>query len=163
SASLIERGRADALADSPPRVQVDRLLTRFAPQLHVYPQPSTFFLFLNTRQHPFDDARVRRAVGYAVDRGRVARLLQGPLLAQPTCQLLPPSFPGSRPYCPDTVDPAKAGLWRAPDLARARSLVADSGTAGASVVVWGFPPFAPVGRYLVSLLDRLGYDASFRL
>jgi peptide/nickel transport system substrate-binding protein len=30
-------------------------------------------------------------------------------------------------------------------------------------VVWGFAPYEPVGRYLVSLLDRLGLDASFKL
>ena len=55
----------------------------------------------------------------------------GPDLVQPTCQLLPPGFPNYRPRCPYTLDASPAGTWTAPNLAKARRLVRDSGTRGA--------------------------------
>ena len=49
--------------------------------------------------------RVRRALNFAVDRGRVAELLDSAETQQPTCQLLPPGFQGYTPACPFTVNP----------------------------------------------------------
>ena len=92
---------------------------------------------LNTKRPPFDDARARRAVAYAVDRGRLVEGLGGSDLAAPTCQLLPPNFPAYRRYCPYTVRPTEGGAWTAPDLERARKLVAESGTKGMRVDVLG--------------------------
>src|SRR5215472_6910073 len=88
-------------------------------------------LWLNTRVAPFTHIRVRRAVNYAVDRAEVARLVG--LDSRPTCQLLPPYVPGYERYCPYTLDPSADGAWRAPDLAKARGLIADSGTRGARI------------------------------
>ena len=69
----------------------------------------------------------------------------------------PAAFPGFSPYCPYTV--ARGGGWTAPDMARARRLVAESGTAGATVVV-EIPEWQrPVGAYFVSLLRDLGFRA----
>ena len=42
--------------------------------------------------------------------------------AQPTCQILPPSFPGFRRYCPYTLHPGATAIWNGPDLERARRL-----------------------------------------
>ena len=162
-AADVARGRADVLESRPPDAQTNELLTRRAPQVHVSPLPATFIFSLNTRVPPFDDARVRRALAYAVDRGRVAQLLQGPLLAQPTCQFLPPGLPGYTPFCPFTAGEARGGRWQAPDLQAARTLVASSGTAGARVTVWELPRFAPVGHYLVALLNSLGYRATLEI
>jgi ABC-type transport system substrate-binding protein len=119
-------------------------------------------VFLNVRAPPFDDARVRRALNYAVDRGRVAALLGAPETQQPTCQLLPPGFQGYTPSCPYTANPNPAGIWTGPDLARARRLVAASGTRGMRVEFWnaGFPE--RVGRYFRSLLSELGYRVELR-
>ena len=59
-----------------------------------------------------------------------------------------------RPIAPT----AKPGAgWAAPDLERARKLVAASGQAGARVVIH-VPTFrARVGRYYARLLDELGF------
>jgi ABC-type transport system substrate-binding protein len=55
---------------------------------------------------PFNDIGVRRALNYAVDRGKVAKLVGSD--AQPTCQFLPPYIPGYQRYCPYTLDQGKA-------------------------------------------------------
>ena len=68
----------------------------------------------------------------AIDRAAVTRRLRGPGLSIPTCQVLPPHFPGYRAYCPWTRNPHD-GRWYGPDIARARALVRASGTAGAAV------------------------------
>jgi peptide/nickel transport system substrate-binding protein len=140
------------------------LETRYASQLRENPIPRTTYMFLNTRVPPFDDVRVRRALNYAVDRSSVVRALGGPDLAQPACQFLPPGFPGYRPYCPYTVGPQPSGTWSGPDLRKARRLVEESGTLGASVTVW--IPSDPrqggrarEGTFAVPLLKQLGYRA----
>ena len=158
----VAQGRADVLlADLPPD-RLPELKTRYPSQLHLVPQRATAFLFLNTRTPPFDDLRVRRAVNFAVDRAKVVALHGGADLAAPTCQTIPPSLSGHVPYCPYTTNPDSTGIWKAPDLARAKRLVAASGTRGTKVVVWSFPYFNPEAEYVVALLRQLGYRASLR-
>jgi peptide/nickel transport system substrate-binding protein len=91
----------------------------------------------------------------------------GPLAAQPTCQILPPTLPGYQPYCPYTINPGPSGAWQAPDLARAEQLVRQSGTLGDKVTVVTDPmqatmPGPAAGSYLVSVLLQIGYRASLR-
>jgi len=110
--------------------------TQHPAQIHTSPASATFYWYLNTTVPPFNDARARRAVSFALDRaGLLRRSGQG---GQITCQVLPPNFPGYRPYCPYTRDADAGGAWSAPDLAKARELVRQSGTAGARVTFWAF-------------------------
>jgi YVTN family beta-propeller protein len=149
----IERGTADvAVSLVPPlsTTQLDRLATRYPSQLHMSPSAGTKYFFLNTRAPPFDDVRVRRAVNYAFDRPAFAQLLGRS--AAPTCQILPPNFPSYRRSCP-YLPGGVAGLDRA------RHLVRSSGTSGASVTVWVPVPIAAQGRFMLSVLDSLGYRA----
>ena len=67
------------------------------------------FLFLDTKQPPFSDVRVRRALNYAVDRRRLVELGGGPALRQPTCQVISPDRPGIRPLLPLHARPAADG------------------------------------------------------
>jgi peptide/nickel transport system substrate-binding protein len=140
-----------------------RLRTQDASRLHDSPWMSTWFLVLNTRIAPFDDVRARQALNYAIDRARLRDLTLG--IGPLTCQILPPDFDGYTRYCPYTARPTKTGTWHAPDLARARRLVHASGTAGQRVTLW-MPKWihfdAAAGRYVVSVLDELGYKARFR-
>jgi YVTN family beta-propeller protein len=168
AATSMERAQADLMLNlgPPPHGHRELLSTRFAGQLRVNSTMTTDFFFLNTRARPFDDQRVRRALNYAIDRSRIVGIYGGPHTAQPTCQVLPPQMPGFQRYCPYTRNPAPDGVWRRPDLRRARRLIASSGTNGMHVGVWTTPRpqiAADQGRYLRSLLERLGYRASLHL
>jgi peptide/nickel transport system substrate-binding protein len=123
-------------------------------------------MFLNTRLPPFNRLAARRALNFALDRSAVVRLAGGPAFAQPTCQVLPPGFPGYAPFCPYSADSNAAGFWQRPDLARASRLIAASGTHGMSVTVSTVANDhlkVAVGHYVTQLLKRLGYRARLRL
>jgi peptide/nickel transport system substrate-binding protein len=120
--------------------------------MHVNARLGVWYVFLNTSLPPFDDLRVRRAVNYAVDRRAFARTAGGPLGGEPTCQILPPSFPGYRRYCP----------YRR-DLAKAKRLVASSGTRDTTVVVWATSSTAFIVSPIVSALKALGYRARLKV
>jgi peptide/nickel transport system substrate-binding protein len=121
--------------------------------VHPNPQPATIALFLNTRVPPFNQLAVRRAVNYAADREAAVEANGGPEVAQATCQVLPPHFPGYRPYCPYGTQP---------DLAKARALVRASGTTGMRVTFWSWAALPSIGPYAVRLLQSLGYRVSLR-
>ena len=133
----VERGDADYVTVagefggplSPAGIR--ELAVRQADNLHSTPLAETDYMFMNTTLPPFDDERVRRALNYAVDRRLVVELTGGSLLAQSTCQVIPPGFPGHQQYCPSTLNPNPAGSWDAPDLARAQR--ADRGLRHARV------------------------------
>ena len=159
----VERGSADVMLDPPPANRLGELQTRFASQLNITPSIFADALIFNARVAPFNDVRVRRALNYAVDRVEVARLVGAD--AQPTCQMLTPFFTGYQRYCPYTLDPTPSGAWRAPDLASAQRLINASHTRGTHITVWlpfDYPGLTVAGRYLVTLLDRLGYPARLR-
>lgn len=161
----VERGAADvatSLVDLP-RTLVDRLSTRRASQLHSDSLGETEYVFLNTEVPPFDRLAARRAVNELVDRTRLVGLIGGPVGARPTCQILPPDFPGYRPYCPFGANPSPAGTWSGPNLAAARQLVAASRTRGMRVQVWAPARHATVALYFAGLLRRLGYRAVVRI
>jgi YVTN family beta-propeller protein len=163
----IEQGRADWLLGQVPAAQYQQLELQDPAQLHSSPQFAVEFLPLNTHLAPFNDVRVRQALNYAIDRGEIARLYGGPAFAAPTCQPIAPGLPGYVRYCPYTVRPSADGAWSAPDMARARRLVAESGTLGEQVEVWGSPDegFVPpaVTSYIAGVLRALGYQVRVHL
>ena len=156
-----------AVTDLSPR-ELDVLFTRYASQVHTNSQSEThLFYWLNTFTAGFDDLDVQRALNYAVDRRRGARARgwRSPRAAQ-TCQIMPPNFPGYRPYCPYTADAGPGRPWTAPDLLRARRLIARSHTRGMHrLKVWapaaGLDDEAGFLRALAR--QAFGYRASLRL
>jgi peptide/nickel transport system substrate-binding protein len=157
-AEAVLRGDAD-LALEVATANVGRLGTRFASQLRRHAQPHTSFFKFNLRRPPFDDVRARRAVNLAVDRAAMARRFGGRRLSTPTCQVLPPSFPGHEDYCPWTRGP-NDGRWHRPDIRRARALVSTAGSVGATVdfVTHRDDAVGPsAASVLAAALRRIGY------
>jgi YVTN family beta-propeller protein len=167
-----ERGRVDfaeakEIWNLPPAV-LREIDTRYAGQAYFNPFPWTSYFVMNTRLPPFDDVRVRKAVNYAFDRSETVRLQGGPHSGRPTCQFLPPNFPGYRRYCPYTLGASQGAGWSAPDLAKARRLVAASGTKGTAIAVWAcdtgcYGRTVADSRYFARLLRRLGYRAHLKV
>jgi ABC-type transport system substrate-binding protein len=121
-------------------------------------------LSLNQTVKPYDNVKVRQAINYAIDRDRLIRLLHlSPDEADAACQILPEGFPGHQPDCPYTAD-AGDGHWHSPDLAKATRLARESGTTHIPVTIWTNAGIAndEVNAYLVGLLRKLGYQATFR-
>jgi YVTN family beta-propeller protein len=133
------------------------LRRRVPGQLRESLQPFTLYFVLNTTRAPFDRVEVRRAVSFALDRSAAVAAAGGREIAHEACQILPPGFPGSRPYCPFTLTGAAAGR---PDLRTARRLVRRSGTKGMRVTVLA-PDLLPpdVLELVTRTLRELGYDA----
>jgi YVTN family beta-propeller protein len=153
----VEQGRADVAFDGVPRELLHEVNTQYATQVHARPLWGVTYLFLNTRVPPFNDLRVRLAANYAANRSAAVPASAQNLGGKPTCQILPPNFPGYRRYCPYTLHPGPSGVWKRPDLKRARRLVAASGTKGAPVTIWIPYTEASEGPIARALMRSLGY------
>jgi peptide/nickel transport system substrate-binding protein len=158
-------GNADVALDAQLANELDKLFVRFAAQVHRSSDHVTVWVVFDTTSPPFDSAEARRAINFALDRRLAAQLVGG----EPTCQQLPPNFPGYEPYCPYTLDPGpdRVGVWTAPDLETAQRLVRHSGTRGMEVTVsvpGDYPGWSSVALAdsIVELLNELGYRASRR-
>ena len=160
--TAIENGQADWTLDEPPPDRLAEIGTKYKDQVHIHTLTAIWYAPMNTHLPPFDHVKARQAVNFAIDRNAVVKLFGGNSLAQPACQVLPPGFPGYEPYCPYTLNPG--ARWSAPDLARAKQLVAESGTAGAKVtiIVSDSTAAQAIGTYLQSVLNSIGYDASVK-
>jgi peptide/nickel transport system substrate-binding protein len=156
----VENGQADWMFDTVPSDRLNEISTKYSNQVHVNPLTADYYFAFNVRVPPFNNLKARQAVNYATDRNALVKIYGGPKLATPTCQILPPGFPGYKPYCPYTKNPG-SGKWTAPDLAKARKLVAESGTKGAVVKVNTQTTDVEkgLGEYFIGLLNSLGYKA----
>jgi len=159
----VENGQADWVFDTPPSDRLNEISTKYGDQVHVNPLTAVWYWAFNVRVPPFNNLQARQAVNFATDRNALVKIYGGPKLAVPTCQILPPNFPGYKPYCPYTKNPG-SGKWTAPDMAKAKQLIAASGTKGASVKVNTdtVETDKALGLYFVGLLNKLGYKASLQ-
>jgi peptide/nickel transport system substrate-binding protein len=120
---------------------------------------STYYYFMNHDVAPFNKPEARQAVNYAIDKRSLARLFGG--LLAPDCNFLPPGMKGYT-----KIDPCPWGdPTAAPDVAKAKQLVKDSGTAGQSVTVFGNdePESKSLAEYLADVLNDIGYKAKPRI
>jgi peptide/nickel transport system substrate-binding protein len=137
------------------QIPTDRLATtqqKYPDQIKVYTPANTYYFFMNNRVAPFDNLKVRQAVNYAINRDALVRIYGG--LAQPTENVLPPTYPSYK----------KHDLYPY-NLAKAKKLIAESGQKGASVTVWnhdrGNDPKATA--YLTDVLNSIGLKAKEKI
>ncbi|HWX10124.1 MAG TPA: ABC transporter substrate-binding protein, partial [Gaiellaceae bacterium] len=133
------------------QIPPDRLAStqqKYGNQIKIYTPANTYYFFMNTKVAPFDNLKVRQAVEYAVNREALVRIYGG--LAQPTENVLPPTYPQYQ----------KLSMYPY-NLAKAKALIAASGQKGASVTVWnhdrGTDPKATA--YLTDVLNSIGLKA----
>jgi peptide/nickel transport system substrate-binding protein len=136
-------------------IPVDRLASvqqKYGDQLKIYTPANTYYFFMNTRTPPFDNLKVRQAVNYAIDRNALVRLYGG--LAQPTENVLPPTYPQYK----------KINMYPH-DVAKAKQLIKAAGATGAQVTVWGNDRETskkPVA-YLQDVLNSIGLKAKLKI
>ncbi|HEX4259532.1 MAG TPA: ABC transporter substrate-binding protein [Acetobacteraceae bacterium] len=161
--TAVENGQADWMFNQPPTDRLGELGTKYAKQIYIRPLFAFYYAAMNANLAPFNNLKVRQAVNFATDRRATVNLYGGPRLAQPTCQILPPGFPGYEPYCPWTKNPGKT--WTAPDLAKAKALMQQSGVAPGTkvtLIVIDRAADRAIGGYLQSMLNSLGFAASLK-
>ncbi len=163
----VENGQADEVFDGDV-IPSDRLnelnSAQYENQVHVNPLTADWYMALNTKTAPFNNLKARQAINFAADRNAYVKIGGGTSLAVPTCQILPPNFPGYKPYCPYTAG-SDHTKWTAPDIAKAKQLVQQSGTAGMKVVVNSATDETSkaLALQMVSDLNKIGYKASTQL
>lgn len=115
-------GELDVVNRCPPPDQVPILRKTMPGRVRIAPFTATYFLSVNCLRKPFDDPRVRNALGMAIDRetlvNKVIRIGQ-----RPAYNLVPPGMPGYS-YA------AQARFHTLPmtaRIARAKSLLAQAG------------------------------------
>ncbi|MEO8517838.1 MAG: ABC transporter substrate-binding protein [Dermatophilaceae bacterium] len=166
--AAVTSGRADVTQPLVSNVRATSALVsdfkvRYPGQVHSDLVAGTLYEDLNVTVPPFNNLKARQAVNCAVDRNTLVELRGGPP-AEPTCQLLPPNFPGHSWYCPYTTGPAE-GPYHGPDFAKAQKLVDESGTRGMSVTVRSptFAAFPTFNAYFQQVLRQLGYKVTLSL
>jgi peptide/nickel transport system substrate-binding protein len=163
----VENGQADEVFDGDV-IPADRLAelngAKFTNQVHVNPLTADWYMALNTSTPPFNNLQARQAINFAADRNAYVKIGGGTALAVPTCQILPPNFPGYKPYCPYTAG-SDHTKWTGTDIAKAKQLVKASGTAGMKVVVNSATDDTSkaLAAQMVSDLNKIGYKASSQL
>lgn len=160
--NAVQNGQVDWMFDTPPADRLPELGSKYAKQMHIDPLAAFWYLPMNTNLAPFNNIKVRQALNYALDRDALVGLFGGEALASPTCQILPPDFPGYAPQCLYTKNPGES--WSEPDMDKAKALIKESGTAGQKVTIIAEDNAVGrgIGTYVQSLLNELGYDASLK-
>jgi peptide/nickel transport system substrate-binding protein len=144
--------------DTIPPTLLSQVQSRASARYAKEPTVSDEFFFLNTKSKPFENPLAREAVNYAIDRRALQRLDSGML--DPGCFFLPVGMPGHPTSACPYGDPNAA-----PNLAKAKELVRQSGMAGTAVTVWGGSraPHKEFVDYYASVLNAIGFKASEKI
>jgi YVTN family beta-propeller protein len=165
----VEAGRADyvvlhPLLSAPVPEEVERRLTaRFGArseaaragrqQLFTQPTAEAYYFLFNARRGPFAEARLRRAVNYAIDRRALAAHTGLGPRGRPTDQYIPPGLPG--------FEDAAIYPLGGPDLATARRL-AGSRPRAAVLYTCSLPGCSRHAEILRSNLRAIGIELDVR-
>ena len=110
---------------------------------------NTYYFWMNINEPPFNKLKVRQAVNYALDRGKMQTLIWGGL-GQATQNVLPPTYPSYR----------KLKLY-SHNVTKAKQLINQAGANGANVTVWARQVSDSVdsATYYTSVLNSIGLNA----
>jgi peptide/nickel transport system substrate-binding protein len=146
-------GQADYDYQPVPNDRLQEAQTKFKDQLRIYTNANTYYYALNNKIPPFNNIQARKAVQMAVDPQAIISGIYGGL-GRPTQNFLPPGYPQYK----------KINAWTF-DLAKAKQLVQQSGTAGQTVDVYGpnEDPSKSTTEYLASQLQKIGYKPKLHL
>jgi peptide/nickel transport system substrate-binding protein len=149
----LESGKTDWMGNPPPADRYAAVKSKYeGSQFKVEPTISTYFFWMNTRQAPFDDVRVRQAVNHAVDSRALERIYAGQITG--TQQILPPGMPGYK----------RIELYPH-DLAKAKELLVKADPSDREITIWtdNESPNDEAGEYLEGVLKELGFKTTLKL
>jgi ABC-type transport system substrate-binding protein len=143
--ALIRRGQADGGFFEVPAAEAVRLRadSLWRGQVDIADGLETDYLYFNVRIKPFNDVRVRQAVGWALDRRALIKVWSGRAVS--AGEFLPPGMPGA----------VQLHRYEGPDIARARRLLTEAGYPnGIDVTLFGITT-EPYPRILAVLQQQL--------
>ncbi len=116
---------------------------------------STYYIFLNAQEKPFNSQLAREAVVTGLNEQAFVRLGSGTLI--PACYFLPPYVPGH----PTAPCPYSNSTFTG-NIAKAKALLKQSGLAGYPVTVWsqGRSPRQQWMTYYTQYLNEIGFKAT---
>jgi peptide/nickel transport system substrate-binding protein len=149
----VEQGKLNWVFDPPPSDRYAEVKNKYeGTQFRVEPTVSTYFFWMNTTQPPFNDARVRQAVNYAVDSQALERIYTGAIA--PTQQILPPAMPGYKKY-----------VLYPHDMNKAKALIKQANPSDRNITVWtdAESPNDDAGTYYQDVLKQLGFSVNLKI
>jgi len=146
-------GKADYDFQVVPNDRLPEAQSKYKDQLRIYTNANTYYYAINNAIPPFNNMKAREAVQMAIDPQAIISGIYGGL-GRPTQNFLPPGYPQYK----------KINAWHF-DLAKAKQLVQQSGTAGQSVDVYGpnEDPSKSSTEYLAGQLTKIGYKTKLHL
>jgi peptide/nickel transport system substrate-binding protein len=149
----IEQGKYDYMENPPPADRYTEVKEKFeGTQFRVEPTISTYYFWMNTKQPPFDDVKVRQAINYAVDPAALERVYSGQIKG--TQQILPPGMPGYE----------KLELYPH-DMEKAKELLKEANPSDMDITVWTDTesPNNEAGEYYEGVLKELGFNTKLKI
>jgi peptide/nickel transport system substrate-binding protein len=149
----IEQGTYDWMQNPPPASRYAEVKEKFeGTQFRVEPTISTYYFWMNSKEAPFDDAKVRQAVNYAIDSKALERIYAGQIKG--TQQILPPGMPGYEQF---ELYPY--------DLEKAKEMIKEANPSDMDITVWTDTesPNNEAGEYLNEVLKELGFNTTLKI
>jgi peptide/nickel transport system substrate-binding protein len=149
----IEQGTYDWMQNPPPSSRYAEVKEKFeGTQFRVEPTISTYYFWMNSKEAPFDDVKVRQAVNYAIDSAALERIYAGQIKG--TQQILPPGMPGYEQF---ELYPY--------DLDKAKEMIKEANPSDMDITVWTDTesPNNEAGEYLNEVLKELGFNTTLKI
>ncbi len=149
----IEQGTYDWMQNPPPSSRYAEVKEKYeGTQFRVEPTISTYYFWMNSKEAPFNDPKVRQAVNYAIDSKALERIYAGQIKG--TQQILPPGMPGYEQF---ELYPY--------DLEIAQEMIKEANPSDMDITVWTDTesPNNEAGEYLNEVLKELGFNTTLKI